>query len=125
MDNYTVRKTHYSKLTIKDCRLVFNYTASVRALVLNWTDVPAYELLNKKFYGQFLRRLVIRAMKELESDYMRERIADNSGPTSYEVNCGHCDFRGDYGNTIYYAACGHHLCDDCYSAVVNGVDDTH
>lgn len=51
-------------ISIKTCQKIVNCHPGIRALVFNWFDGDP-TLLKKREYGQFLRRLTVRALREL------------------------------------------------------------
>jgi hypothetical protein len=63
MRTIKVRKLSFDRLSVKTCRRLFIAMPAVRHACQYWCDGSVYDLLD---HPQFLRRLVIRSLKEYE-----------------------------------------------------------
>lgn len=59
----SLRVKHMSRISIRDCRVIFKNWPLIRKSVLSWYDGDSADLLERSS-GHFLRRLVIRALRE-------------------------------------------------------------
>jgi hypothetical protein len=64
MSTIKVRKQSLDRLGLKTAYLLYNELSTVRLMVNCWYDGDRADL-HKKEYAQFLRRLVVRALKEM------------------------------------------------------------
>jgi hypothetical protein len=80
MSTIKVRKISLDHLGLKTSRLLYNELPIVRSMVHNWFDGNPVELL-KKESASFLRRLVVRSLREISASH---EAYDSYGGTSSE-----------------------------------------
>ena len=83
MSTIKVRKISLDRLGLKTSRLLYNELPVVRSLVHGWFDGEPAELL-KTENASFLRRLVVRSLKELNSSH--EENNSYGGTSSEETS---------------------------------------
>lgn len=87
MSTIKVRKMDLNRIGLKTSRLLYNELPSVRAMVHSWFDGNPADLLNKS-QQQFLRRLVVRSLKEMSARYKADFDSLNGESYSYGGTSG-------------------------------------